>query len=144
MFISSHVILYSSFTSNFSLAQTFQMLLMLTLTSSAKSCSGFFQSELNSTNIHKVNFLAIAPFPIRLYTFFVFHTPILEPYFDLPFRKIQQRGEFDTSGPTQIPIEVELFLELDQLRTRVRRSCPLRADTGRRHIGNRTRMVHVH
>lgn len=53
---------------------------------------------------------------------FVFHSPVLKPNFDLPLGEVQQSGDFHTPWPAEILVEVELLLQLQQLRVGVRRS----------------------
>lgn len=57
----------------------------------------------------------------------VFHASVLEPDFDLPFGEIQQGGDLHASRPAQILVEVELLLQLQQLRVGVGRAQPARA-----------------
>lgn len=49
----------------------------------------------------------------------VFHPPVLEPNFDLPLGQIQKGGDLNPPGPTKVLVEVELFLQLQQLRVGV-------------------------
>lgn len=70
--------------------------------------------------------LSIRRFPM-LRLPLVFHASVLEPYFDLPFGEVQQGGDLHSSRPAQILVEVELLLQLQQLRVGVGRAQPARA-----------------
>ena len=50
------------------------------------------------------------------------HPPVLEPDLDLPLRQSQLAGELRPSLPSEEMIEVELFLQLQDLLLRV--NCP--------------------
>ena len=43
------------------------------------------------------------------------HPPVLEPDLDLPLRQAQRVRDLDSSPPRQIPVEVELLLQLQGL-----------------------------
>jgi len=45
----------------------------------------------------------------------VFHTPILEPYLDLPLGQHQRMGDLDPPSPGQVLVEVKLLLQLQHL-----------------------------
>lgn len=53
---------------------------------------------------------------------FVLHPAILEPHFDLPLGQVEQSSDFHPTGPAEVFIEVEFFLQLQELRVGVR--CP--------------------
>ena len=50
------------------------------------------------------------------------HATVLEPDFDLTFGKIERSGDLDATRSAQVLVEVELFLQLQQLRVGVGRS----------------------
>lgn len=50
------------------------------------------------------------------------HPPILEPDLDLALGEAERVGDFDASPPRQVPIEMELLLQLQRLITRVGRA----------------------
>lgn len=54
------------------------------------------------------------------------HPSVLEPDLDLPFRKAESVRDLDPPSPRQVPVEVELLLELQRLVPRVRSPLPLR------------------
>ena len=72
--------------------------------------------------------LRAGPFPLPVMVLFtlrlslVLHAPVLEPDFDLPLGQIQQGRYLHPPRPAQILVEVELLLQLQQLRVGVR--CP--------------------
>jgi len=49
----------------------------------------------------------------------VLHPPVLEPDFDLPLGEVQEGGYLHPPGPAQVLVEVELLLQLQQLRVGV-------------------------
>ena len=63
---------------------------------------------------------AVADFAFLL--FFELHAPVLEPNFDLALRQVEQRCHFDASRAAEVAVEVELFLQFNQLRRSVRRT----------------------
>ena len=58
---------------------------------------------------------------------FPFHSTVLKPDLDLTFGEAEGVRDLDASPTRQIAIEVELFLELEDLITRVGRSGSLTA-----------------
>lgn len=61
---------------------------------------------------------------------FLLHPPVLEPDLDLPLVKVEQAGHLHAPRPAEVAAEVELLLQLHQLRARVR---------GARSLGGRGR-----
>jgi len=62
----------------------------------------------------------------HLVLLFPLHPPVLEPYLYLPLGQAQCVRDLDPSPPGQVPVEVELFLQLKCLVTGVRRALPFR------------------
>ena len=60
-----------------------------------------------------------------LLVLFHLHASILEPDLDLTLGEVQHGGELDAARSTQVAREVELLLELDELRARVGRASAL-------------------
>ena len=56
--------------------------------------------------------------------------PVLEPDLDLPLSQAQGVGDLDPSSPGQVPVEVELLLQLQGLVARVGGPLPLRLSVG--------------
>lgn len=56
--------------------------------------------------------------------FFPFHPSVLEPNLDLPLREAEGVGDLYPPPPGQVPVEMELFFQLQRLVPRVRRSLP--------------------
>jgi hypothetical protein len=56
---------------------------------------------------------------------FPFHSPVLEPNFNLPLRQAEAVSDFDPSPPGQVAIKVEFFLQFQRLVARVRRPLAL-------------------
>lgn len=48
-------------------------------------------------------------------TLFLLHPAVLEPNFHLSFVELENSGNFHSPGPGQVPVEMELLLELCQL-----------------------------
>lgn len=81
-----------------------------------RGCIGAFE-RLEAARLGGVVASAAAVPVVRLAL--VFHPPILEPNFDLPLGQIQKGGDLNPPGPTKVLVEVELFLQLQQLRVGV-------------------------
>lgn len=62
---------------------------------------------------------------LGLLVLLVLHATVLEPDLDLAFGEVQQVGHLHAARPAQVAVEVELLLQLHQLRARVRRAHPL-------------------
>lgn len=56
----------------------------------------------------------------------VLHASVLEPDLDLAFWQVEQVGHFHASWPAQVPVEMELLLQLNKLGTGICCSSPLR------------------
>ena len=54
------------------------------------------------------------------------HPPVLEPDLDLAFRQAQSVGDLDPASPGQVPVKVELLLQLEGLVPGVGGALPLR------------------
>ena len=54
------------------------------------------------------------------------HAPVLEPDFDLTLRQAQSVSDLDAPASRQVPVELELFLQLERLVASVRLARPLR------------------
>ena len=63
-----------------------------------------------------------------------FHPAVLEPDFDLSFRETQCVSYLYPPPPGQVPIEVELFLQLQRLVAGVRGSGPFPIGSGHIYI----------
>ena len=57
------------------------------------------------------------------------HSSVLEPDLDLSLAELQLFGELGAPSTSQVAVEVELFLELESLVSRVRRTSSLRVAT---------------
>lgn len=62
----------------------------------------------------------------RLALLFGLHAPVLEPDFDLALRQAEGVCDLDSPASSQVPIEVELLLQLERLIARVRLASPFR------------------
>ena len=62
---------------------------------------------------------AVAAVELRLVLLLPLHAPVLEPDLDLPLREAQSMGNLDPSPAREIPVEVELLLQLQGLITGV-------------------------
>lgn len=73
-------------------------------------------------------FLAFAPsFGVgKLVVFLPAHAPVLKPHFHLPLGQTESMGHLNPAAAREIPTEVELLLELEDLLARVRCAQPLR------------------
>ena len=54
------------------------------------------------------------------------HAPVLEPDLDLSLGEVQLVGELGATSTRQVAVEVELLLQLERLKARVRRTSTLR------------------
>jgi len=61
---------------------------------------------------------------------FPLHPPVLEPYLYLPLGQAQRVRDLDPPPPGQVPVEMELLLQLQRLVPRVRRPLPFRLAVG--------------
>ena len=58
------------------------------------------------------------------------HAPVLEPDLDLTLRQAQRVGDFDATPPRQVAVEVELFLQFQDLMAGVGRPLALGFHSG--------------
>ena len=61
---------------------------------------------------------------------FPLHSPVLKPDFNLPFRETEGVRDLHPAPARQVPVVVELLLELQNLLTRVRRPRALGLSSG--------------
>lgn len=65
-----------------------------------------------------------AALALGLVLLFPLHPTVLEPNLDLSLRQAQRVRDLDPSPPRQVPVEVELLLQLQRLVPRVGLSAP--------------------